>query len=257
MDQKQINSQMPEAYRLRAFDVLDSTNKEAIRAAEKGEAANLWITAESQSSGKGRRGREWISSEGNLFCSLLLENKKDALTASQLSFVAALAVYDTAAEILGSAEDIQCKWPNDILVKNQKISGILLESSGFGNNAPEYIIIGIGLNLSSYPKEALYPAVDFKSLGKDTTPKEAIGILAKYMAEYIRLWHKEGFHPIRKKWLKQVKGQGSEIIVKLPSEEIIGCFVDLDLTGALMLQTDTGLRLITAGDVFFPKLATD
>ena len=257
MDQKQINIQMPEAYRLRVFDVLDSTNKEAIRAAEKGEGGNLWITAESQSSGKGRRGREWVSSEGNLFCSLLLKNRKDALTASQLSFAAALAVYDTAAEILGSAENIQCKWPNDILVKNQKISGILLESSGFGNNAPEYIIIGIGLNLSSHPKDALYPATDFKSLGKDASPKEAIAVLAKYMAEYIRLWHEDGFDPIRKKWLKQAKGQRSEIIVKLPSEEIIGCFVDLDPSGALMLQTDKGLRLITAGDVFFPELAAE
>jgi BirA family biotin operon repressor/biotin-[acetyl-CoA-carboxylase] ligase len=246
--------EMPEGYHLRAFSSLDSTNKEAIRAAEDGHAGNLWITAANQSAGKGRRGREWLSQEGNLFCSLLLKNNIEAIMASQLSFVAALAVYDTVVEVLGDDIEIKCKWPNDILVEGKKISGILLESSGAAGGKPDYIIIGIGLNLMSHPTNALYPAANIREFGEDISSEEALEILANYMADYINIWQRTGFADIRKIWLTRAKGQGSNIIVKLLHKEMTGRFIDLDSTGGLLLQTEEHLEIITAGDIFFPNL---
>ncbi len=243
---------MPEGYDLRAFDVLDSTNAECRRMADGGYGGNVWIIAGEQSAGRGRRGREWISRSGNLFASLLYGIDCDLGTASQLSFVTALAVRDAVADILQSNEMVTCKWPNDILVRGKKISGILLETAGKGSETPSHVIIGIGINVQHHPEDSQYPATNLNDENGSKIDAELVmERLMGSMAHWILCWKDHGFALIRKAWKDNALGLGKEIIVRLPDEELRGRFVDLDDNGALILEFDGERRHITAGDVFF------
>src|ERR1700732_2809709 len=111
--------------RLVAHHEIDSTNAEALRLMRQGEHGPLWITAERQSAGRGRRGRRWISVAGNLHASLLLTDPGPAEHWPQLSFVAALAAHDAVVEVApGIKPMLGLKWPNDLLLSGAKLPGI-------------------------------------------------------------------------------------------------------------------------------------
>ncbi len=244
---------MPVGYNLRAFDVLSSTNAECARLAEAGATGNIWVITDKQTSGKGRRGRAWVSQSGNLFTSLLYRLDCDLATASQLSFVAALAVRDVVVNSL-QRDDIcvTCKWPNDILVAGKKISGILLETAGQGGESPAHIIIGIGVNISHHPEDALYPATNIADEAMKNIDLEIIfERLVQSMSHWITIWKNHGFSLIQQEWKQHAYGLMQDIIVRLPHEELKGRFIDLDENGALILELDGKRRHITAGDVFF------
>src|ERR1700733_4426211 len=114
-------------YHLLSFDTLDSTNEEAQRLAKGGGCHGAVIWAKKQTEGKGRMGRSWISSDGNLFVSVLLQPDKPLREFTQLSFVAAVATLESLEPLLEKGK-LQCKWPNDILLDGKKVGGILLES---------------------------------------------------------------------------------------------------------------------------------
>src|SRR5262245_22155394 len=103
--------------RLVAHEVLGSTNSEALSLARQGERGPLWVTAARQTAGRGRRGRCWISEPGNRYASLLLTDPAPAERWPQLSFVAALAIYDAVATVADAfAPKLAIKWPNDLLL---------------------------------------------------------------------------------------------------------------------------------------------
>ena len=135
-----------------AFDEIDSTNAEARRRAESGEAGPLWITAALQTAGRGRRGREWETPVGNLAATCLFVTDRAPAEAAQVSFVAALAVFDLARAIAPSAR-IALKWPNDLLVEGGKAAGILVES-GPRAGGGLWLAVGIGVNLVYAPPPA-------------------------------------------------------------------------------------------------------
>jgi len=247
---------LPEGYDIRIFDVLDSTNHECRRIADTGFAGNTWVSASAQSAGKGRRGREWVSQPGNLFTSLLYAIDCDLGTASQLSFVAALAVRDVVVDILQAPDIVHCKWPNDVLLGGKKVSGILLETAGKGSAAPSHVIIGIGINVAHHPEQVQYPTTDLQSELGQKIDVEKIDVaivlerLIHSMDHWILRWKERGFSVIRQAWKDSSHGMGQEIIVRLPDETLKGRFVDLDETGALILEFEGKRRHITAGDVF-------
>lgn len=218
---------------------------------EDGAGNGLWISAGQQTDGRGRRGREWVSKHGNLYCSLIYDSKEDVRTASQLSFVTSLAVRDAVGEFL-NIDQIKCKWPNDILVKGKKISGILLETYSRSANSSIFMIIGIGINIKHHPEIALYDATDINEQTDDEF--EAIDVfnaLSHKMAYWLKVWHDQDFAKIRKEWLKCCKGLGEMVTVKLPNEQLNGRFIGLDDDGALKLDINGEIKLIYSGDVFF------
>jgi len=230
---------------------VNSTNDIAREAAENNTEGNLWVVAHEQTAGRGRRGREWVSEPGNLFCSLLLKLDVSVADAAQLSFVASLAVRDTLADILSNDDIVRCKWPNDILIQGRKVCGILLESAGVSAAQPEYVIIGIGINLKTFPDETMYETTCLaKESGRDHTLEEVMAILAPNMTHWISIWQQKGFTGIRTVWLKKAAGLKKDMTVRLNNQQISGQFVDLDPTGGLILSTEDGMKTITAGDVF-------
>ena len=245
-------SEWPEGYTKLHFATIDSTNEEARRLADKGEPGPVWIHADVQTAGRGRRGRAWDSPTGNLAATLFLRPGRPAADCAQLSFVAALAASDMLAE-LSSGIDLKLKWPNDVLASSRKIAGILLESASAGSERPSWLAIGIGVNLASFPEATEFPATSLAALGaKAPSTEDALTALAAAFAKWYEGWSRRGFAEIRDAWLARAAGLGTRIRARLQHEELFGVFEGIDDHGALILRTDAArVRAIAAGDVFF------
>lgn len=237
---------------LRHFAEIDSTNEEARRLAASGVQGPLWIVADRQTKGRGRRGREWQSLPGNLYATLLLNPASRIAQCAQLSFVAALSAGDLVSRHAPKAA-VRLKWPNDVLADGRKIGGILLEASGMGAGAPDWLAIGFGINLVWYPGDAEFPATSLLGLNAHPpAPRDALAWLAGSWSEWYKVRETRGFAPIRDTWLTRAAGLGERIRARLPGEEAIGVFEGIDETGALILrEAQNRVRLIAAGDVFF------
>jgi BirA family transcriptional regulator, biotin operon repressor / biotin---[acetyl-CoA-carboxylase] ligase len=232
-----------------SFDTLGSTNAEALARSRAGERGPLWISARTQQAGRGRRGNNWISPPGNLYATLLLNEPSPAVCAPQLSFVAALALHDAlgaCAPRLGPA--LKLKWPNDLLLGQAKLAGILIE----GESDPRLAVaVGIGVNCVSHPVDTAFPATDLAEAGISVTPDDLLAGLAAAMTQRLEQWQcGEGFAGIRAAWLKRAAGLGQPIRVRLPERELAGRFHGLDDTGRLQLEQPAGMTLVTAGEVF-------
>jgi BirA family biotin operon repressor/biotin-[acetyl-CoA-carboxylase] ligase len=235
--------------RIAAYGELDSTNSEARRLAEIGEPGPLWITAERQTAGRGRRGRVWDSAPGNLAATLLLRPEAPIAITGQLSFVAALAVAEMAAHFAPQAA-ITVKWPNDVLAEGRKLAGILLEAGP----APigTWLAIGIGVNLASFPQGTEFPATSLAQLGlAPPMPDDALSVLAARFAHWYALWMAEGFETVRAAWLARAGGLGLPIRARLPHQTREGVFEGIDSAGALLLNEQGLVSAIAAGEVFF------
>lgn len=233
---------------------IDSTNEEARRLARAGAVGPAWICADTQTAGRGRRGRAWMSEPGNLFCTLLLAPGCPMPKAAQLSFVTALAVHDavTAAGIHGA----DLKWPNDVLIEGAKVSGILIESAPRGpghEDTDPLLAIGIGINIACAPDNTPYPATSLAAHAIAVEPLRLLTLVATAFATRLNQWNKgAGFADIRTAWLERARAIGGAITVRLHDETIEGEFVSLDDDGALVVRSRDTVRTITAGDVFFP-----
>jgi BirA family biotin operon repressor/biotin-[acetyl-CoA-carboxylase] ligase len=246
-----VHAAWPEGIGLKHFEEIDSTNEEARRLASAGERGPIWIAADRQTAGRGRRGRTWESPTGNLAATLLIVPDRPPAQCAQLSFVAAIAAADALARFAPSAE-IKLKWPNDVLANGRKIAGILLESVSGGGD-PYFLAIGVGINLAHFPPDTEFPAVSLAALGPPApNSREALAQLASRFAKWYDVWAAEGFTPIRDAWLARAAGLGGRIRARLSHEETSGVFEGIDQTGALMLLETSGkTRTISAGEVFF------
>ena len=242
----------PQGYALKHFEVVDSTNEEARRLALAGEPGPVWIAADRQSAGRGRRGRNWESPTGNLATTLLLRPAKPAVDCAQLSFVAAISASDLVTRYAGNAA-IRVKWPNDVLVDGKKIAGILLESASAGGDRLDWLAVGIGVNLAAFPEGMEFPATSLAALGMPTpAARDALTGLAAAWAKWYDVWMTQGFAEIRDVWLSRAAGLGTRIRARLQNEETHGVFEGIDSRGALILRESRDrTRIISAGEVFF------
>jgi BirA family transcriptional regulator, biotin operon repressor / biotin---[acetyl-CoA-carboxylase] ligase len=261
--------------RLVALTIVGSTNDEAAILARKGERGPVWITAEAQTAGRGRRGRSWNSPPGNLYASLLLTDPSPIERAPELAFVAVLAVRDAVlAEAPDLAPHLGFKWPNDLLLRGNKCAGILIE----GEVEPPKrvnVVVGIGVNCAHHPFTAaepvdeqtqtgrphatpfgeqavLFPATDLHVHGAAVTPAQLFRRLSAAMCQRLAQWDGgRGFIAILGGWLSAARGIGEEIRVREGGSDKVGRFIGLDQAGRLVLETSSGaLEKISAGDVF-------
>ncbi len=216
------------------------------RAAELGDGH--WVLADRQTAGRGRRGRAWGDGAGNLMASVLVRSEG---AVQQLSFVAALALLAALSASGGhggetAAPRFCLKWPNDVLLDGVKVSGILLERAG------DALVIGFGVNIASHPQGTERPAISLAAAGLGTpAPVDVLARLMPAFAEYRGLWGRQGFEPIRARWLAQAAGVGERIVARLGAETLEGVFEGLEPDGALALRLDDGaLRAVHAGEVF-------
>lgn len=239
-------------YHLLSFDTLDSTNEEAKRIAKSGSGHGAVIWAKKQTAGKGRMGRSWASQEGNLFVSVLLKPEKPVHEFSQLSFVAAVAVHQTLKDVLPKEYKLACKWPNDLLVDDRKVGGILLESFKSGEENSHWVVVGVGVNVDNFPEEAEFPATCLTDNGVELVSAKIV--LSRFIHHFIECydeWNANGFEPIRRHWLKVAWGMGQKLVARLPDKEIEGVAYGIDPHGNLILELGGGRRqFIQAADVY-------
>lgn len=249
---------MPAGHRLLRLETCDSTNSEARRRADAGEPGPLWVWSLRQSAGRGRNGRSWQSRPGNLFTSLLLSLRCPLATAGQLALLAGVAAYDAVASFLPyeARSDLLLKWPNDLLFREEKIAGVLLESAAASPLGGCKVVIGTGINLASHPEDLSPPATSLAALGTSAAPAAALEALAACTQAWIARWEEgTSFAAIRHAWLHRAGPTGRPIKVRVGEEqETEGTFAGLDAGGALRLVTSDGAeRRIAAGDVFFMR----
>jgi BirA family biotin operon repressor/biotin-[acetyl-CoA-carboxylase] ligase len=202
-----------------------------------------WLVAGRQTGGRGRQGRSWLDAPGNFMGSTVVHTSAQDPPAASLSFVAALAVYETVLVRLGNPRELQLKWPNDVLLGGGKFCGLLLERQEAS------VVVGIGVNL------AAAPAVDqARSLAEHGPAPDRDAFAADLATRFdleLGRWRQYGLEPILNRWLAAAHPVGSALTVHEPSgTRLSGAFAGLERNGALRLRlADGSLRVIHAGDV--------
>lgn len=234
---------IPEGFHIHHYKEVSSTNEEALDLIERGISNETVIIADKQTEGRGRTGKSWVSPEGNFYASLIINQETDVSKLTELTFVTALAVGNTLLSFI-SDSNVQHKWPNDILIDDKKISGILLEKKSNSN----WLIIGIGININHAP---LPGTTCISNYGESVSN---IDLLKKLIINFNKLrkqWLFDGFYAIREMWLKKVFKMNEQISVKLADKLYEGIFADIDKSGKLVLQQKDGsLIYFDAGELF-------
>ena len=233
-------------FHLISYDSVGSTNTEVCNRARAGERKPLWIVAQQQTAGRGRRGNVWISEPGNLYASLLVPEVPKG-RAGELAFVAGLAVYDALAELAPPvASRLALKWPNDILLAGAKLGGVLIEAEN------DWAVVGIGVNCKHHPPQTTLPATSLCAAGADLSADEVLTRLSRTMLVRLKQWdNSAGFADVRSDWLVRATGVGQNIQVRRHRDELSGQFHGLDATGQLLLRLPDGnIQAVNSGEIF-------
>jgi BirA family biotin operon repressor/biotin-[acetyl-CoA-carboxylase] ligase len=242
-------ARLPAGYRLRHFVEIDSTNAEAMRLAAAGERGPLWLWADRQLEGRGRRGRSWVSDTGNLYATLLLTLPMPAVAAGSLSVAVSLAVLATCRRFITSpAAPLELKWPNDVLVDGKKVAGILVESTLRAESM--VFAIGCGLNLGNAPSGTRYGATALADYGVHVLPRDTLESLAAEVDRVLEEWNAgAGFGELRRQWMQHAYGLGRVITVAVGTATVEGRFEGLSDNGGLVISNHAGLQELHAGEV--------
>ena len=220
---------------------MGSTNDEAKALLAIGAEEGAVVRAERQTAGRGRRGRQWISEAGNLYCSVILRPQCPLNQASQLSFVMALAVGNTILPFLTQPEILSYKWPNDLLLQKEKVAGILIETESERGQFAEACVVGIGLNINVVPDHPIYPVTALKNHSKSKLSRDVLfSELLEQIKNQYHLWQKEGFGPIHEAWMARAHGLNQEMTITVGKKEMRGQFMGLSPEGALLLREGNG-----------------
>lgn len=233
-------------------DECESTNTLAFSEGVAGAPHGLTVVADAQTSGRGRRGREWHSAKGDgLYASVLLRPELMPQAAPPLAFAAAVAVAEALEETLDL--EPRLKWPNDVLLGGRKICGILLEMSAEPERVA-FVVCGIGLNVNatSLPPELSDRATSLRQeLGTPVARPLVLAPILASLERWVDRYVDEGFAPLRQAWLARAAHLGQEVRVETPNGTILGVAETLDADGALVLRLSTGeSKRILVGDVW-------
>jgi BirA family biotin operon repressor/biotin-[acetyl-CoA-carboxylase] ligase len=233
------------------FDSLGSTNTEALAQARQGADEGLCIVAREQTAGRGRHAREWVSGkDAGLYFSIVLRPRVEPRFLPLLTLMSAVAVFEVLKEA-GLAPDI--KWPNDLLVNEKKICGILAEMTDTPKGRA--VVVGIGVNLrpSNYPPELAETATSIENeTAAAPDAGELLLSLTRFFSEYYELFHgPDGPEVIRRSWAERSSYFfGKRVKVTMANKVISGTTGGIEENGALIVNTAEGLReIVHAGDV--------
>jgi BirA family biotin operon repressor/biotin-[acetyl-CoA-carboxylase] ligase len=242
----------PFARRIYHFFKVDSTNTVAMHLGEQGEPHGAIVLAEEQSAGRGRAGRKWISEKSaGISCSILLRPPIPPAHAPLLTLVAGLAARDAAAEDLDTAPDI--RWPNDLLVRGRKFSGILTEMRAEPDRV-HYAVVGIGMNVNQIkmPAEISDIATSLRiESGKTHSRLELLVRLLRHFDRYYNQFLADGPTPIIRRFA-QVSSyfQGKRVRITTAAETYTGSTAGLEPSGVLRVaRDDGGVEQVLSGDV--------
>ena len=222
--------------------------EEGRRRAFDGDPGWLWIVADEQIAGRGRRGRAWASPSGNLYASALLIAPCAPANAAQLGFVAGVALARAVRDVGASA---RLKWPNDLVLGGAKCAGLLVEGLQLADRRFA-CIVGIGVNCASAPDAVGYPtAVLSDHAGAPIKAGALFSRLQTRFAEALRDWRGgEDFAAICSAWLAQTGPIGERIRISGPYRRRDGVFEGLDVDGRLLFRGEQGIEAVETADLW-------
>lgn len=240
------------AARIHCYDTVDSTNEEAKRAAAAGEEDRSFFVADRQTAGKGRRGRSWLSPGGeDLFFSILLRPAIPPQTASMLTIIAALA--GAAAAKKHSGETCKIKWPNDILLHDRKICGILTEMV-LEMNEIDYVVVGVGFNLNrlQFDEEIAGMAGSIRSETGRKVKRAAF--FADYVKEFSKRYREfliaANLAPFMDEYNELLISKGRQVMLVKKGQELIRTSGGINEHGELIVYDDAGRQeTVFSGEV--------
>jgi BirA family biotin operon repressor/biotin-[acetyl-CoA-carboxylase] ligase len=231
------------------YHEIDSTNSEAQRRIASGDVTGpALITAAQQTAGRGRLGRHWVSPVGNFHGSFVVpkDDRPEWRRPWLLGAIAGLAVAETIERFVEDGAPVRLKWPNDVLVDDAKISGLLIENAG----ARPFLVVGIGVNLVAAPTDTPYPATCLdRHRAAPVNPTAFTDALVAAMAAMNERWLSLGFAALRPAYRARTHRPGDPLSVQLGERRVQGRFVDVDDDGFLLLESEGRTLKISAGDV--------
>ena len=234
---------------IRYCDSIASTMDAAFQLGVEGVGEGTVVCAESQTKGKGRLGRNWASPKGKgIYMSVILRPALTPADLTQLTLLGAVAV----CEAVGKFCDVpaKIKWPNDILVNNKKLAGILTESSAEMDRV-RFVVVGIGVNVST-PLSQMPP--HSTSIKNETGKKVSRVVLMREILRSLESWYMtlggNGFASVITRWKELSSTLGRHIRLVDPSGNVEGEAIDLDEYGGLIIRGENGLKVKRmSGDV--------
>ncbi|EIZ80274.1 BirA family transcriptional regulator [Novosphingobium sp. Rr 2-17] len=228
-----------------------STNADLAAGLRSGQysAEGDWLVADRQTAGRGRLGRPWNDGFGNFMGSTVVRPASGDPPTASLALMAGVAVHESVSLFLDKGCDLRLKWPNDLMLNDGKLAGILLEM------VAGVVIVGIGVNLAIAPKVEGRRTV---ALGDGSPGRDAFAsTLASSFARELGRWRETGLAPLLRRWQSAAHPIGTPLMVVPPGEDRIeGAFAGLGQDGSLLLTlTDGSLRTIHAGDVLLADAA--
>nr|VFK15678.1 MAG: BirA family transcriptional regulator, biotin operon repressor / biotin-[acetyl-CoA-carboxylase] ligase [Candidatus Kentron sp. LFY] len=244
----------PEAMGLLAnIEVLpevDSTNNYLMSRASQGVHDGHVCLAEYQSAGRGRRGRRWVSPLGaNIYLSVLRYFGALPDGPQGLSLAVGVAVASALASV--GVADVGLKWPNDLLWRDRKLGGILLELAGEPGGHWQ-VVVGLGVNVDLPVDSAKLidqPWVDLKTIAGDVGRNLVAGRILRYLLLELERFSRHGFAPFRPLWESHDVTRDRPVVIKDLHREIRGFARGVDDTGALLLSVDGEVQRILSGDL--------
>ena len=234
--------------------------------ARDGDRGSIWCVTTEQTAGKGRRQRAWIAPRGNLASSVLEVLNVSPAIAATMGFAFGLAHEEALRRVsmeanlrLAGPDQLQylLKWPNDILVRRQKLCGMLLEAEAVAGGKLA-VVAGIGTNIVAAPEGTPTPATSLSALGVNVGAEDLFAALSDAWIEFHGIWDDgRGFAEIRKLWLERAYGLGEPVAIQNGAVTVEGTFDTLDEAGCLIVRTADGKRVpIAAGEVYFGSAAS-
>ncbi|MDI2090371.1 biotin--[acetyl-CoA-carboxylase] ligase [Commensalibacter oyaizuii] len=234
------------------YPTLPSTNDYCIEQARLDNRSNLAVLADSQTTPRGSRGRQWVEPTGNLALSFLYWPSFSIKKVHWVPFVASLALYDAVINLCGNQHELCIKWPNDLLFNNKKIAGILIESHIEYPCHLKWLVLGFGVNIFSAPLLSDRVVGCLKDFIVDPpTPKQLAEHVGVSLSYWLQCLSSEKESLIRDEWSKRSIKIGTPLVVTIANNQYQGVYNGIDEKGFLLLKTPTKMEHISAGEVFY------
>jgi BirA family transcriptional regulator, biotin operon repressor / biotin---[acetyl-CoA-carboxylase] ligase len=223
-----------------------STNADLLALARDGTTEGNWLRALRQTAGRGRQGRNWVSPEGNLYASTLVHLRPTDPPAATLALLSGVALHEAVTAHVPGVTQLALKWPNDLMLGDAKLAGILLERAG------EAVVAGIGVNVANAPDLRDRRAASLAGQGGDVDAGQLLQTLAECFERWLKRWRGEGAAAIRAAWSDRAHPPGTPLAFHdAAGGRVEALFDGLTVDGAARLRlADGSVHVMHAGDLF-------
>jgi len=237
------------------FDSIDSTQNQALKIANEPENNGAVIIAATQTGGKGRTGRKWISPKGGIWFSIILHPKFDISITTLFPIASSLALSKAIENTFEITPEL--KWPNDLTIKGKKIAGILVDAA-FESNKIESLVLGVGINFNvdiKAIKKTLKDTPNFygvASLSEQNKKVKPIQLVQNFFVELEKIYellNKKQTKKIISEWTKRSSTLGKNVEINTTDGKIKGKATKIDEDGALIISNKNKTEKVIAGDI--------